>query len=103
MYPQYGRIRALRGFQEYAHRVSWEMFCGEIPAGQKVLHRCDVSLCVNPDHLFLGTQKENVHDCEKKGRGRHPSGLDNLAYRHGRYAKGGDLYRDRLDKKRMPK
>jgi hypothetical protein len=79
------------------------MFKGEIPLGLKVLHKCDVTLCVNPEHLFLGTQKENVHDCERKGRAAHPAGQSNAAYRHGRYMKGGDLYRDRPEKRRMPK
>lgn len=52
-----------------AHRVSWEMHCGPIPEGMSVLHRCDVRCCVNPDHLFLGTQADNVHDMMSKGRG----------------------------------
>ncbi len=51
-----------------AHRVSWELHKGLIPDGQRVLHRCDNPPCVNPDHLFLGTQKENVQDCKTKGR-----------------------------------
>lgn len=52
----------------YAHRAAWILYRGTIPFGMKVLHTCDVPSCVNPDHLFLGTQKDNVHDCKSKGR-----------------------------------
>lgn len=55
-----------------AHRVSWRIFRGEIPAGLIVCHRCDVRCCVNPDHLFLGTHGDNARDCKAKGRHRPP-------------------------------
>lgn len=67
----YGRIRS-EGRLDGVHRVSYGLFVGPI-GGQNVLHRCDVRCCCNPEHLFLGTQADNVADMYAKGRGNRPS------------------------------
>lgn len=53
-----------------AHRLSWEMDRGEIASGLVVCHHCDNPGCVRPEHLFLGTQAQNLEDMRAKGRGR---------------------------------
>lgn len=63
----YGQFQ-LAGRMEQAHRVAWTLLRGPIPDGQHVLHRCDTPPCVNPDHLFLGSQGDNVRDMTAKGR-----------------------------------
>lgn len=66
----YGQIDRGNGERAYAHRVAWELaHPGEtIPAHLRVLHRCDNPRCVNPAHLWLGTQTENIYDSIRKGR-----------------------------------
>ncbi len=70
---EYGKFY-LNGKRERAHRVSWMIHRGKIPKGMHVLHRCDNPPCVNPDHLFLGSNQDNVDDKMSKGR---------LATKHG--------------------
>lgn len=58
----------LDGKVDTAPRQSYRMFCGEIVDDLHIMHKCDVKLCVNPDHLSLGTNAENTFDKQKKGR-----------------------------------
>jgi hypothetical protein len=66
-----------------AHRFSFEMFKGKIPSGMYVCHTCDTPLCVNPDHLFIGTHHDNMKDMVRKkrsfrGRGEEKTGRSKL-------------------------
>lgn len=71
------------GVQTRAHRAAWQFYKGEIPDGLHVLHRCDTPICVNPGHLFLGTQQDNMKD--KRRKGRAPKGEKHWKYAGGRY------------------
>jgi HNH endonuclease len=73
----YGQVRINnRNFR--VHRLAWEQANGLIPEGLSVLHKCDVPSCCNPDHLFLGTQLDNVTDMRTKRRFKGGSFLNAL-------------------------
>lgn len=65
---EYGCIRDREGKSQRTNRVSWELHFGPIPEGMIVCHKCDNPRCVRPDHLFLGTHKDNHDDMVRKGR-----------------------------------
>lgn len=67
-YGQYYPPGPTRGVSIRAHRVAYELFCGPIPEGLNVLHRCDTPACVSPHHLWAGTQADNIQDAMDKGR-----------------------------------
>lgn len=69
----YGTIN-IRGKILRSHRVAWTMTHGPIPDGLWILHKCDNRRCVNPDHLFIGTNDDNMKDMYSKGRGNKSRG-----------------------------
>jgi hypothetical protein len=75
----YGTVQ-FNGRQQLAHRVAWQLTRGPIPDGAHVLHHCDNPPCVNPAHLFLGTDADNAHDRMSKGR---PTGGTSVGKKNG--------------------
>ena len=88
---KYGSI-GVNGRHKYAHRVSYFEFIGPFDEKLDVLHKCDTSLCINPQHLRLGTHKENMNDCKEKGR--------NPKYKKRLFCSNGHNY-DENEKKRV--
>lgn len=79
---EYGQLYNAKGPKIRSHRLSFEMHHGPIPKGMHVCHRCDVKACVNPAHLFVGTQQDNMRDMHAKGRGYIPPTKDHCKYGH---------------------
>jgi len=65
----YGRVWK-DGKRQGAHRVAYELTHGPIKDGKYACHHCDNKICVNPDHIFIGTQKDNMQDWARKGKNR---------------------------------
>lgn len=84
----YGVIK-VRGKKKLAHRFSYELCVGPIHPGQFVLHKCDNTLCINPGHLFTGSQTDNMRD--EVAKGRHPGTRKTHCVR-GHGLSGGNLY-----------
>lgn len=79
----YGRF-STHGGEVLCHRIAYAIHFGANVAGKQVLHRCDNRLCCNPQHLFLGTHKDNMADMVRKGRSPKRFGQQNPNYRHGK-------------------
>lgn len=79
----YGQVN-FKGKIRKAHRVAWELSFGIVPDGLSVLHKCDNPPCINPDHLFVGDQQDNINDMFTKGRQKAPGNgkMKQQAYCH---------------------
>ena len=75
----YGRFAKTHDESVCAHRMSYQLFCAEIPEGKCVCHKCDNQSCVNPDHLFIGSHQDNVNDKVSKNRQAKGSKIRTLA------------------------
>lgn len=86
-YTGYARVK-LKGKKISIHRLAYELWKGPIPEGLFVCHSCDNRICINPEHLWLGTHQDNMDDMVKKGRQYTPKGDEN----------GARLYPERLSR-----
>jgi hypothetical protein len=86
----YGQFNPFPG--KAAHRASWTLAYGAIPAGLYVCHRCDVRICVRPNHLFLGSQSDNMRDAKRKGRAYVD--VDQVGVKNGRAILSEDQVRE---------
>ena len=93
----YGTISIRHGVMRGAHRVSWELHYGSMPHAVCVLHKCDNPPCVRPDHLFLGSLKDNTQDMLAKGRHIVKLTKDQMEEIRNRYALG-NISQDKLGK-----
>jgi hypothetical protein len=64
---EYGKLTFNRP-KIYAHRISYQLYKGDIPTGLEILHRCDRPICIQPSHLRVGTHKENMLEVRLRGR-----------------------------------
>lgn len=71
----YGTLNLTRIPEGLAHRFAWVVFNGKIPAGKYILHRCNNPLCCNVEHLYIGTQTDNMRDVALQGTKRYTSGV----------------------------
>lgn len=92
--PQgYGQIRIATKMKR-AHRISYAMFVGHIPTGMLVLHRCDNPSCVNPEHLFVGSYRDNAVDAVNKGRNGNQN-IGKMLCKRGHALVGANVYTDK--------
>lgn len=86
-YKGYGKLFRALNYPKAAHRFSMSLHIGRpVKPEEYVLHHCDNPGCVNPKHLFIGTQKDNMQDCVKKGR-KKPNGLHGDTHPRSRLSK----------------
>ena len=97
----YGRMTLGRKTHIAAHRASYELKNGPIPDGMLALHHCDIKWCVNPDHIFLGTQQNNMDDkvCKNRQANGVKHGMSKLTEEQAKEAKFGNVKPTELAKK----
>lgn len=100
----YGMVAFHNSGKRYScrvHRVMWSEVNGGIPDQMRVLHKCDNPPCCNPDHLFLGSQKDNVDDMWKKNRANPQYGDRNGSRLHPESRPRGDAHYSRIKPERL--